>query len=176
MKTLRTRNKKLTPTERKRTMNKLALLSTLAVTLLPASAFAHIECAGETHKGDIVKVSVETVGTMGAVRDGLVTIQPKGRAEYSYVIRQEDIMQMFEHVNERNTAVVGVAAYYETLYPITIRYVGPNYDTQDLADTLRQPGRKKFAQNEMYVWKGPGFQSGEQYSFTDVVCNVMLDP
>lgn len=148
----------------------------LALFLLPASAFAHTECAGETYTGIIVKVSINTVGTMGGITGGEVNITSKEGATRSYSIKAEEIAQFSESLDgEPERAIVGLGAYIEADYPVQIRYVGKNHD-YDLVKVLRNPSRKKQAGNMMRVWKGPGFAGGEQHSFADVVCVVTLDP
>lgn len=155
-------------------MWKLAVLVTTIA--LPVPALAFIECAGETHGGTIVQVSVNTQGTMGYVTGGEVTITPKTGAARSYKIKSDEIPQFFESVDgNHERAIVGLSAYINYEFPVQIRYVGKNYDF-DLMKVLRTPGRKKEPGNSMIVWKGPEFADSEQHSFADVVCSVSLDP
>lgn len=153
----------------------IILLSALSA-LAPSLARAHAECAGETYGNTIVKVEVQTVGTMGGLRGGQVTIVPKDGPERTYEIRRDEIPQFYESTDgEPERAIVGLAAYLDAEFPVQIRYVGPNTNT-DLTRALRNPARKKVPGNSLVVWKGPGFAGDQQYSFTDVVCAVSLDP
>lgn len=148
----------------------------LALLLTPAPAFAFTECAGETYTGTIVKVMVDTVGTMGAVTGAKVSIEPKGEPAREYNIRAEEIPQFFETTNQSGErAFVGLSAYVEMNFPVQIRYEGENYE-EDLTKVLRTPGRQKQPNNYLRVWKGPGFGGDQQHSFADVVCAVSLDP
>jgi len=152
------------------------LIATVTLIALPAPAWAFVECAGETHAGTIVQVSINTQGTMGFVTGGEVTITPKTGAGRSYKIKSDEIPQFFESIDGNpERAIVGLAAYINYDFPVQIRYVGKNHDF-DLVKVLRTPGRKKELRNSMIVWKGPGFSGSEQHSFADVVCNVSLDP
>lgn len=147
-----------------------------ALLILPAPAFAYTECAGETYTGTIVKVTVNTVGTMGAVTGATVYLEENGMNPRYYEITAEEIPQFYETVNADNSkAVVGLSAYVESNFPVQIRYTGTNYQ-EDLVNVLRSPGRKKQPGNYMRVWKGPGFAGDQQHSFYDVVCSVTLDP
>lgn len=147
-----------------------------ALVALPAPAFAYTECAGETYTGTIVTVTVNTVGTMGAVTGASVKVEPKNEPPREYVIEADEIPQFFESVNDDySRAFVGLSAYVENNYPVQIRYVGVNYEGS-LTKVLRTPGRQKQSGNYLRVWKGPGFADGQQHSFADVVCSVSLDP
>lgn len=143
---------------------------------LPAPAFAFTECAGETYTGTIVKVTVNTVGTMGSVTGASVRIEPKDEPVREYVIEAGEIPQFFETVNpDGSRAFVGLSAYVEQNFPVQIRYEGTNF-YDDLTTVLRTPGRVKQPGNYLRVWKGPGFAGDQQHSFADVVCSVSLDP
>jgi hypothetical protein len=155
-------------------MFKIGLLSVFLI--LPTTAQAHFSCAGETYTGIIVQVDITTVGTMGYVKGGEVTITEKDGATRGYQLKEDEIPQAFESIDgEPERAIVGLGAYVNYDYPVQIRYVGKNFE-EDLVKVLRTPGRKKQAGNAMRVWKGPGFAGGEQHSFADVVCTVTLDP
>lgn len=148
----------------------LALLLTM-----PAPAFAYTQCAGETYTGTIVQVTVNTVGTMGAVTGASVRIEPKDEPAREYVIEADEIPQFFETVDQEGTrAFVGLSAYVESNYPVQFRYEGVNYE-EDLTKILRTPGRQKQPNNYLRVWKGSGFAGDQQHSFADVVCSVSFD-
>lgn len=158
---------------------KFLVLTVFASFLLAHSAPAASECAGETYSGTIVKVAIDTVGTMGGVTGGTVTFTPKNGPERSYQLKAEEIPQFYEESREvaRNSenAFVFLSAYADYNYPVFIHYVGTNFE-EDLLKVLHAPGRKKEPGNEMRVWKGPGYAGSEQHQFTDVVCSVLLDP
>lgn len=154
-------------------MKTLILATILA---LPLPALAHVSCSGELDRNKtIVNVTINTVGTMGGVTGGTVTVTPVSGPTETYEIRAEEIPQFFEFVDENNQATVGLAAYVELNYPVTIRYVGKNFDG-DLTKELRDPSRRKAPGNLMRVWKGPGFPGDQQYTFRDAICTVTLDP
>jgi hypothetical protein len=155
---------------------KMKTLILAALLSLPVPAFAYTECAGETYTGTIVKVAVNTVGTMGGVTGANVRIEPKDEPAREYVIEADEIPQFFETVNEDYTrAFVGLSAYVQDNFPVQIRYEGTNFE-EDLTKVLRAPGRVKQPNNYLRVWKGPGFAGDQQHSFADVVCSVSLDP
>lgn len=146
----------------------------LALTLLPLPSLAS-ECLGETYGGIVVKVEVNTMGTMGSITGGRVTITEKDGAERSYAIKAEEISQFFEADSDTSGegAIVGLSAYLDAEYPVSIRYVGKNYENP--LRSLKDPSRRKQGGNYMRVWKGPGFAGGDQHSFADVVCSIVID-
>ena len=164
-------------------MIKQAFLTALLA--LPTAAQAHISCAGETNgTPTIVKVEIDTQGTMGAVAGGRVTISPKDAPVRAYDLNRAEIAQFFESVDGPNDdrAIVGLAAFVSSENPVYIRFVGPN-ETRDLTVALRDDARKKrdeamkkSGRNALRVWKGPGYAADQQHSFKDVVCSVTLDP
>lgn len=155
----------------------LKTILTLTTLLTPMQSWASAQCAGETFGNVIVSVAINTVGTMGYVTGGDVTITSKQGQVRRYSIRQEEIPQFFESVDGQSPerAIVGMAAFVSHENPIAIRYVGTNHQ-EDLTKVLRTPGRRKEPGNSLRVWKGPGFASDQQHSFQDVVCSVTLDP
>lgn len=151
----------------------LILLATLFAT---PTARAITVCAGETFTSTIVTVTVITSGATGSVQQGSVTISPPNGPMVTYKIEKEDISQFFESQNDNGSrAMVGLAAYAGRENPISIRYSGTNYQ-EELIQVLRNPARLKEPDNEMRVWKGPGFAADQQLQFRDVVCQVTLDP
>lgn len=145
--------------------------------LSPVMSFAGTVCAGETYKGAVVQVTVDTVGTMGSIQGGRVDIEDEDGKKSSYTLKREEIVQYFEGVEGKDLekGLVFMSAYADYNFPIFIRYIGKNHEDGDLIDILKSKTRKKEPGNEMRVWKGPGFQGGGQYQFTDVVCSVSTD-
>jgi hypothetical protein len=143
--------------------------------LSPLAASAQSLCTGETFKGAIVQVTINTVGSMGAVQDGRVDIQDENGKKTSYAIRKDFIPQYYDHLEGANAerALVFLDAYVDSLNPVSVRYMGTNFENplKSLVDT----NRKKEPNNEMRIWKGPGFDGTQQYQFTDVVCSVSSD-
>lgn len=141
-------------------------------------AKASVMCAGETYDGDLVSVEVDTIGTMGVVQKGIVTVglAPLPGTMYAYSILPEEIPQFFE---DTERAVVGLSAFVGTQGPVFIRYVGPNYRTEsyeELIQILQDPNRQRVAGNRMIVWKGLDAPYDSVFSFRDVVCSVFLNP
>lgn len=158
-------------------MKTLTLTAILALVFTGTAAHATTECAGETYGGLIAHIRIDTMGTMGAIQGAEVTFTPKdGQNVRRYSVKAAEIPQFFENVDGRDSerAFVGLSAYVEYESPISVRYVGTNYE-RDLTEVLRDPSRKKQPGNSFRVWKGPGFSSSEQHSFQDVVCGVSLD-
>lgn len=134
------------------------------------SAEASIRCAGETYSHTIVLVSVRTVGAVGSPVDVRVRVNNQAL----YTVEHNEIVQFFQDLNG-SRAYVGLGAYYDNNFPVTIRYTGQNY-TGDLTRVLRDPNRRRQSGNEMRVWQGGNHEWGDQYRFRDVVCHVELDP
>ena len=153
---------------------KALILATLLA--LPLPALATTECKGEHNDGHIITVRIDTVGTMGAVKGGEVVIELKDGTVRKYSVRGNEIPQFFEATSDNmETATVGLSAFVDGNFPVSIRYAGPNFEG-NLKKHLLDPSRKKVAGNLMRVWKGSGFNASEQFVFRDVICSVSLDP
>lgn len=156
-----------------------------AFSVLAINSFAGVECVGETAKeGKIIRVSINTVGTMGYVQKGSVQILDKTLTILAgYELEKEEIPQYFEDCIdddcEKNGAIVGLQAYEDTNYNVSIRYFGKDYtyESKDLVDILRDKKRVKKAGNSMRVWKGDQSLPYENsfYIFKDIVCSLDHD-
>lgn len=156
-----------------------------ALGVLAINSFAGVECVGETEKeGKIIRVSINTVGTMGYVQKGSVQILDKSLTSLAgYELEKEEIPQFFEGCIdddcEKYGAIVGLQAYEDTNYNVSIRYFGKDYSyvSKALVDILRDKKRLKKAGNSMRVWKGDQNLPYEKafYVFKDIVCSLDHD-
>lgn len=155
-------------------ITKIVLLSFFCT--LSSIAHASFECAGETWSGFIVRVQINTVGTRGKIQSGKVLVKTKKSGEEkSYDLKRDEISQAFEWTDTKD-AIVGLTAYQAGNNPVTIKYSGKNFEGDLVKTLLETEKRTKLPNVEMRVWKGPGFEPGIQFQFTDVVCNVLIDP
>ncbi|RZA06758.1 MAG: hypothetical protein EOP11_09495 [Proteobacteria bacterium] len=159
-------------------------LLALALLALPSAAHATISCVGETDANPtMVRVDIQTAGTLGAVSAGRVTITPKAGPARVYEIAPREIPQFFESVDgtDQDRAVIGMSGFVNNDNPVYIRFVGPN-TLDEVTKAIRDEKRmkrdeamKKEGRNSLRVWKGPGYAADQQHSFKDVVCSVWMD-
>ena len=151
----------------------LILISGLSASV----AKADVDCMGVTQRDQTqVTVHITNNGKIGATQNGFVRILSANGNSEDYLISIDDISQFFEGARGSNQVMVGLEAYTNVNDPISINYVGTNYDTTPLITSFQAIGRQKEVGNSMIVWKGSGFKSTEQYYFEDVVCSVVLAP
>ena len=153
-------------------MRNLVVLFTL---ISGPMAYAHVDCAGEMNSGSIVHVAINTGGPMGVALGGFVSAKATDGKISQYAIKTGDIAQYFEDSEDPANTWVGAQIYIDGANPVNLKYRGTNYLQRDLTEVLREKGRPKQAGNAMRVWKGPGYNAEEQYSFHDVVCSSFVD-
>lgn len=152
-----------------------SLLLAGATQILAASASADTICMGEVAKDHTrVSIQIKNAGRIGATQSGLVHIEGTDGALHDYLILREDISQYFEGLRGpgQTQVIVGLEAFVGMVNPVSISYVGANFDKQPLAAALADPARVKDPNNRMIAWRGLGFKSNEQFYFEDIVCAV----
>jgi hypothetical protein len=136
------------------------------------TALAMTECAARTSDDTLVKVKIVTSGPRGVAESGEVIFEKAGN-RYGYRFQGDVISQFFEYDDlERNSAVVGLNAYYNLENPIQVKYVGPNFVDLDLKTVIADGSAPKGTGNVLRAWKGPGHSKTDQYQATQVACSV----
>jgi len=144
----------------------------LASLICSAKALAVSECTGLSKENTWVTVYINTVGATGIPDRGEVTFEREDN-KYGYRFTREDIAQFFEYDEIANsTATVGLAAYVEKEFPVSIKYSGPNYVDMDLKSVVSDGKSGTIKNNFMRVWKGPGHAATDQFQLTNVACAV----
>jgi len=140
-------------------------------------AWADVICMGEVAKDHTrVSVQIKNNGRIGATQSGLVQIETSDGGIHDYMILRDDVSQYFEghRGHPSNKVIIGLEAYIGMVNPVSINYVGANFDKGPLALSLTDTNREKDPGNRMIVWRGLGFKSNEQFYFEDIVCAVTL--
>jgi hypothetical protein len=151
--------------------------------LASVNALAGATCAAETYSGKVALVTIQTVGTMGSVQGGTVQVVQGDKILTAYDLSGEEITQYFETcINgncEQNNAIIGLAAYEDHNFDVSLTYVGKDYfeDSRDLMDILQDRTRKKFPGNKLRIWNGDVNAEWEKafYEFKDIVCSLDHD-
>jgi hypothetical protein len=147
------------------------------LSFLGPDAKADVTCMGEVAKDHTrVSVQIKNHGRIGATQSGLVHIESSDGGLHDYMILRDDVSQYFEGQRGQpsNQVVIGLEAYVGLVNPVSINYVGTNFDQVPLSLALIDTNRKKDPVNRMIVWRGLGFKSNEQFYFEDIVCAVTL--
>lgn len=141
----------------------------------PGLAFAVAECTGRLAEGGYVTVRINTKGATKSPDRGEVSID-RGGNTFGYRFKSDEVAQFYEFDDvAANTATIGLNAFVSREFPVSVKYVGSNYADMDLKAVIQERGNDSNAAkagNFMYVWKGPGYQSSDQYRIKDPVCSV----
>ena len=150
----------------------MKFLLLLAAIGLSRSALAVSECGGRALDGSFVLVQINTTGTTGAPDQASVTVEKDGN-KFGYHFGREDIPQFFEYDDvAAKSSVVGLAAYVQKEFPVSIKYVGANFVDMDLKAVIDGGKAEITKGNIMRIWKGPGHPGTDQYQLTKIVCSV----
>ncbi len=133
------------------------------------------ECYGRTTDGKSVLVRVETTGAMGAPNQGEVIIEDEHN-HYGYQFTKDDITQYYEYDDSSDgSAVVGLLAYTKSESPVSLKYLGPNFKDSDLKTIVKEGTVATLKGNFLRLWKGPGFESRNQYQISQIACGTWTD-
>lgn len=146
------------------------ILAFLILGFIQQAASANVECTGVTRDRAYVTVRVGTTDATGAPAAGEV-IMEKGGNKYGYRFAGAEVAQFFED-DADNRAIVGVVAYVEKEFPVSVKYVGTNHVDMDLKQILADESVPKSATNLLRIWRGPGYASTEQIVADKIVCSV----
>lgn len=157
-------------------LNARTLTMLVSMLLFAGQVKAHVVCLAEPHKGVLLRVEINTLGTMGFPSNGEVSINENGN-KTTYPISRKDISQFYEtlHGKKLDRISVGLGAYIKGDEMVSFYYHGKNFeDEQSHLSNLRDKRRKKNPDNKLSVWKGVPY--GGQYEASDFVCGVWMDP
>ncbi|MFN3453846.1 MAG: hypothetical protein ACK41T_02725 [Pseudobdellovibrio sp.] len=151
-------------------------LSVLLSLITVSYAQAYSICAGETYEGTLVEIATNTTSTYGKAQDVIISIAQTDGKSRTYTLKTQEIAQYYEYYGNGDApSIIGLNGYQNMNNPVYIRYIGTNWQDLNLIGILKNPERKKELNNEMRVWKGPGYKADQQYYFKDVVCSVISD-
>ncbi|WP_413944498.1 hypothetical protein [Bdellovibrio sp. HCB-162] len=144
----------------------------LASLICSAKAFAVSECTGRASDNTWVTVHINTTGATGIPESGEVTFENEEN-KFGYRFTKEEITQFFEYDEPaNNSAIVGLAAYAEKEFPISIKYNGPNFVDMDQKSVIEDGKTQPIKNNFLRVWKGPGHSATDQIQLNDIACSV----
>lgn len=148
-------------------MKRLMLILTL---VLAQRAMANIECAGRAADGTFVHIEVQTLGATQAAGPSSVTFEAGGN-KFGYRMQANEVVQFFQYDDmAAKTAMVGLSAYAQKNFPVSIKYDGPNFVDMDLKAEV-DAGKVGDVNGVMRVWKGPGHGT-DQYQVSKPICSV----
>ncbi len=149
----------------------MKLFTIFSILIVSIHAWANSECTGRASDGSYVTVHIETSGAVGAPDTGEVTIESGGN-KYGYRFTKAEMPQYFEFDDVSDgSAIVGIAAYVENEYPVSVKYVGTNFVDMELKVVADDPAVKGEG-NFLRVWKGPRHAATDQYQITKIACSV----